>query len=331
MAKKKIGLVGFFGWGNFGDELFLRAHQQHLGDLFELEVIHDIHREPYFSKPVQEMIAPYDAILIGGGDLINPVRVSGLYWQEAFLTKPVFVFGLGVPNVKWSRANVIDVYRRFFQHPNCNLVVARDVESFNWLKTNVDPTCELTWFPDPVCSLKLPAAKKNEDKVLGVVMRSHRSLKEDFSVLRHMLEKAKKMDYQVKHLVLANLKLGKDDFDMARKIARNDEEIIVSESLDYLCQMIGSCSFLASIKFHGLVVATMYGVPTIAMSVTLKNRNFLRMIERPEMLCGYGSEGLSDRLPHSPTRVPQHIIADLATRSGTGYQLLRDKLLEVLS
>ena len=146
-TKKRIGLVGYFGWGNFGDELFLEAHRQHLGGEFELEVIHDLLSEPYFSRPVEEMIAPYDAILIGGGDLINPVRVSGLYWKEAFLTKPVFVFGIGVPSAKWARNDAIDTYRRFFQHPNCHLVVPRDIESYNWIKSNICPSGHLAWPP----------------------------------------------------------------------------------------------------------------------------------------------------------------------------------------
>lgn len=329
-AKKRIGLVGYFGWGNFGDELFLEAHRQHLGEEFELEVIHDLLSEPYFSRPVEEMIAPYDAILIGGGDLINPVRVSGLYWKEAFLTKPVFVFGIGVPSAKWARNDVIDTYRRFFQHPNCHLVVPRDIESYNWIKSNICPSGQLAWFPDPVCSLKLPAATKAKEKTLGVVMRSHRSLSEDLSSVRTMIDKAKDMGYVVKHLVLANLQLGQADLEMARSIAKSDEEIITSESLDSLCTSIASCSLLASIKFHGMVVATMYGVPTIAMSVTPKNRNFLRMIERPEMLRGYTDKDLWKNLSYFPAAIPKQVSEWLAIHSTLGYELLRKKLCEVL-
>lgn len=38
----KIGLVGFFGWGNFGDELFIKAHRQYLGDIATLEPINNL-------------------------------------------------------------------------------------------------------------------------------------------------------------------------------------------------------------------------------------------------------------------------------------------------
>lgn len=328
--KKKIGLVGYFGWGNFGDELFLATHRQHLGHAYDLEVIHDLLGVPYFSKPVEEMIESYDAILIGGGDLLNPIRVSGLYWQEAFLRKPVFVYGIGVPNVKWLRNNVMDVYRRFFQHPNCRLVVPRDVESYNWIKENIALTAHLEWFPDPVCSLRLPAATPPQVKTLGVVMRSHRSLSNDMSAVRVMIDKAKEMGYVVKHLVLANQLLGQADLQMAQSIAMEDEEVVASESLESLCQAVSSCSLIASIKFHGLVVATMYGVPTIAMSVTPKNRNFLRMIERPEMLCGYTNKDLWKKIPYFPAAIPKQVREWLFSRSTEGYELLHSKIRESL-
>jgi len=328
--RKKIGLVGYFGWGNFGDELFLAAHRQHLGDAYDLEVVHDILEAPYFSKSVEKLVEPYDAILIGGGDLINPVRLSGLYWQQAFLKKPVFIYGIGVPNVKWLRANIVDEYRNFFQHKNCRLVVPRDVESYNWIKEKIEPTGHMEWFPDPVCSLRLPTATPPKEKTLGVVMRSHRSVAEDLSHLRVMIDKAKEMGYAIKHLALGNLQLGKADLEMVRSIAQPGEEIVASESLDELCQAISSCSMLASIKFHGLVVASMYGIPTIAMSVTPKNRNFLRMLQRPEMLRSYTDENLWKNLTYFPAGIATQVRDYLAQGSNAGYALLRQKLHEVL-
>ena len=325
--KPKIGLVGYFGWGNFGDELFLKAHQHHLGAEFELEVIHDILEAPYFSRPVEEVVDPCDAILIGGGDLLNPVHVSGLYWKEEFLKKPVFIFGLGVPRSNNYKKDAIDVYRKFFRHPNCKLVVARDEESCNWIKSNIAPTCELVWFPDPVCSLNFPSAMKPQEKTLAVVMRGHRSLSSDLSAVRELIDKAKDMGYLVKHLVLANLKLGLVDLEMARLVAKGDEDIVTPLTLDDMCQCIGSCSLLATIKFHGMVVATMYGIPAIAMSVTPKNRNFLRMIERPEMSCGYTNKDLWKTLSHYPVTIPKKTREWLRDQSSQGYIFLRNRIM----
>src|SRR5690625_97050 len=111
---KKIALVGYFGWGNFGDELFLEVHRQQLAVSYELFVAHDLLEAPYFSRPVSEVVDEADAILIGGGDLLNPLRVSELYWQMEYLRKPTFVYGLGVPNQPFRREHVLAVYQDFF-------------------------------------------------------------------------------------------------------------------------------------------------------------------------------------------------------------------------
>lgn len=321
--KKKIGLVGYFGWGNFGDELFIEAHKQNLSDDFELHVLHDILEEPYFSRPIDEYVEPCDAILIGGGDLINPVRHSPLYWREEYLKKPVFVYGIGVPSAKHRRSEAIEHYRRFFQHPNCKLIVARDIESARWIVENLAPACPVRWFADAVCSLDLPEPTPQTQKTLGVVMRSHRSLAADLSAVRTMVDRAKEMDYKIRHLVLANLVLGKADHDLISSMAQPDEEVVYSESLNEMCQAISSCSMLASIKFHGVIAAAMYGVPSVAMSVTPKNRNFLRMIERPEMLCSYTDPELYKRIPWNPTRIPKAVQSEVRESSLAGYRWLK--------
>ncbi|AXK46198.1 polysaccharide pyruvyl transferase family protein [Brachybacterium saurashtrense] len=325
---KKIALVGYFGWGNFGDELFLTVHRQELGKKYDLFVANDLLEAPYFSRPVSEITDEADAVLIGGGDLLNPLRVSDLYWQTDFLRKPTYVYGLGVPNQPFVRERVLDHYRQFFAHENCKLVVARDEESYNWIKKNLNPGEKLTWYPDPVCAMARPEAKRTEKGVLGVVMREHRSRSQDLGHLHEAIETARGMGYRIRHIALATGALGEGDLALAKELSGPDDEVVHSESLEELCQEISKVELLATIKFHGLVVATMYGVPAIAMSVTPKNRNFLRMIERPEMLVSYTNEGLKDRIHKHPARIHQKVRAQLHRSSRDGYALLREKLEE---
>lgn len=326
MSKKKLLLVGFFGWGNFGDELFLETHRQQLGEEYELIVANDLTTAPYFSRPVDQIVDQVDAVVIGGGDLINPVNISGLYWREEYLRKPVFIFGIGVPNTSRTKPATLAYYRKFMQHENCKLVVARDVESYNWLSANLAPGEKLTWYPDPVCSYARPGKAVSREKTLGVVMREHRSLDQDMSKLRNLIDHAKSMDYRIKHLVLANKELGKKDLERAKLIAQPGEDIFYSESLTEMCTEISSLSALASIKFHGMVVAAMYGIPSIAMSVTPKNRNFLRMIEREEMLQSYTSENLYRHLSWFPAKIPNRTRYWLSKESKRGYAHLKDSL-----
>lgn len=319
-------MVGYFGWGNFGDELFLKAHRQHLGKDYELVVANDLLSAPYFSKPVEELVKDFDGVLIGGGDLLNPLRVSDLYWDMAWLNKPTFIYGLGVPRASFRRENVIAKYKKFVQHDNCKLIVARDVESYEWIKQNLEPGDKLKWYPDPVCALDRPTATPPKEKTLGVVMREHRSLDQDMSHVRKLIDQAKAMDYKIKHLVLATKSLGEGDLKRAQIVAEDGEEIIHSESLDELCTAISSVSALATIKFHGLVVATMYGVPAVAMSVTPKNRNFLRMIERSEMLVSYTDSNLHKHLSHYPARIHQRVRGGLYREAREGYRVLKETM-----
>jgi polysaccharide pyruvyl transferase WcaK-like protein len=321
---KAIGTVGYFGWGNFGDELFLSAHAQALGDKFRLAPVHDLLHEPYFSRPVADVVDDFDGILIGGGDLLNPLRVSQLYWRQEYLRKPVFVYGIGVPDEPFRREPVLDVYREFLHHENCRLIVARDVESYEWMRDTLGIDSKLMWYPDPVCALDLPDPQgPPESKTLGVVMREHRSLEQDLSPLRRMLDEAKSKGYSIRHLVLANKGLGQADLQRAKMIAHPDEEVFHSEDLHEMCRQISACSMIATIKFHGLVVATMYGIPAIAMSDTAKNRNFLRLIERQEMLCKYTDSQLSERISHHPARIHSSVSSALNRHAREGYEVLR--------
>ena len=328
--KKKIALIGYFGWGNFGDELFLSTHHQMLSDTYDLFAANDLTKEPYFSFPVSDLVEKADAFLIGGGDLLNPTRVSPLYWKKEYLEKPVFIYGLGVPRQTHNRPKVIAHYKEFLQHPNCKMVVARDIESYTWIKNNIDPGDKLMWYPDPVCALRRPPATPPKEKTLGVVMREHRSLDPNMQPVQDLITQARDMGYKIKHLVLANMELGKEDMKRAKIIATEGDEIFYSDDLNEMCQAISSCSLLATIKFHGMIVATMYGIPSIAMSVTPKNLNFLRMIERSEMAASYTNPNVKDHLSYYPARIPQLVRGNLYRRSTEGYQVLKKALAEAL-
>ncbi|MBO9453337.1 polysaccharide pyruvyl transferase family protein [Tropicibacter sp. R16_0] len=329
--KKKVALIGYFGWGNFGDELFVSTHRQWLGETYDLFVANDLLRAPYFSFPVEDLVDKADAFLIGGGDLLNPVHASTLYWKMEYLKKPVFIHGLGVDERSFKRAKVLRHYKAFMQHPNCKLIVARDIESQAWIKEHIDPGDDkLMCYPDPVCAFARPAPTPPKEKTLGVVMREHRSLKPDMAPVKDLIATAKGMGYRVKHLVLANKSLGKGDLKRARMIAEEGDEIFYSDSLEDMCQAISSCSILATIKLHGMIVATMYGVPSIAMTDSPKNRNFLRLIDREEMQADYSDPGLKTHLAHHPARIHHLIRNSLHRRAVAGYDVVKQAMAAVL-
>src|SRR5215204_1579567 len=95
MRMARVGIVGYFGWGNYGDELFVKAYR----DLFagcELVTFHNAASDT-LREDAEALIASVDAIVVGGGDLLIPWNVSKIYWDMRYLSKPVHLFGIGVP------------------------------------------------------------------------------------------------------------------------------------------------------------------------------------------------------------------------------------------
>jgi polysaccharide pyruvyl transferase WcaK-like protein len=328
MSELRIGLVGFFGWGNFGDELFLETHQHFLGDLGHVEPINDLTVKPYFTEPVEDVVDRYDAFVIGGGDLLIPWQMSELYWKAEYLRKPVFVAGIGVPTWKTSKPHVVARYKKFLTDPAIRLVLARDVESARWMDREIGLDTPIGAFPDLVCAMKLPqrAARSGESPVLGVVLRHRRTGADDLSKVREMCDDAKAKGYRVRHLVLGSKSVGQLDLEVAQTFAADDEEVVHHESPLDMCAEIGSLDMLASMKFHGTVVASMYGVPSVVMSPTDKSRNFLRLLERPDLLSSFGAETLRKRIPHYPVPVPSATRSRLRRKAVEGYEVLHDAI-----
>ncbi|HVM51635.1 MAG TPA: polysaccharide pyruvyl transferase family protein [Acidimicrobiales bacterium] len=304
-SKPRVGVVGFIGWGNFGDELFMLVHRQFLSADFDVDLLHDRFEKPYFSRPVAEVVDEVDAVVIGGGDLVIPWQLSELYWRRELLERPVFLTGIGVP--RWggySRA-VVDTMKEFIQHPNVRYIGVRDEPSRDWVQRHLQPKIEIDCAPDIVCSLDLPAVQPTDERILGVVTRKRRNEGDDFLWLERLCEKAARLDYRIHHLVLGTGGTGAADEAVEAEFRFPGKQTVRTDDLLELCRAVGRCTALASMKFHGSVVAAMYGVPSLVLSPTDKNRNFMNMIDRPELLSNLSDPHLPDRFSPYLPRIPR--------------------------
>ncbi len=327
MAKKRIGLVGFFGWGNYGDELFIDVYRQWLEPEFEVKVLNDLTVKPYFSRPVADVLAEVDAIVIGGGDLVMPWTVSELYWKREYLDLPVHICGVGVPTWKGSKEPALKYMREFLSHPNIRYFNTRDMESATWIKRNLRPAVEPTHSADLVFALDLPPAEKPDDApILGVVTRDRSGKPDDVSNILRLCEKAKTEGYRIRQIILGTGPVGLRDADRAADLAVPDKEIVRSENIADLSRAIGECTAITSMKFHGTVVAAAYGVPSFVLSPTDKSRNLMRMMERPDLLSSIADKRLADRFTPFCPPIPRSTRHFLKRRAEATLQSLAEAL-----
>jgi hypothetical protein len=290
-ARTVVGLVGFYGFGNYGDELFREVYREHLGDAFELRSILDPARRS-IGQRLGSGVRESDAIVIGGGDIVIPWSSASRYWERSYLRRPVFVAGVGVPT--WREPIPYSVRRLelFFGSPSVRFIGTRDPESSGWIEENLRPRVPVATAPDLVCGLTLPSAVRPPGQpIFGVAVRS-RSEPDDLSHVRALCERAMSLGYRVRRIVLATGNVRRRDLEATDGLGLPDTELISSDDLDVISRSIGECTAMASMKFHGVVVATMYGVPAIATMPTTKTRNFMRRIERQDLLSAYSSRDL---------------------------------------
>lgn len=324
MKKPKIGLVGYFGWGNFGDELFMEVHKEFLSNDYDLEVVHDQLEAPYFSDAAKNKLKDYDGFLIGGGDLVNPNAVSELYWRKEYLEKPVFIHGIGCPNLKVKQSRALSYFNDFFASDSIKHICLRDIESKKYFDSVIKPRKETVTFPDAVFAMTLPSIKRDpKTKILGVVLRSHKSLIGEYEQVRLAVDEAKALGYQVRIIVAAFGPLGEGDLAVSKEFALHDEQVIFSNDLMELSQSIGECSLVLSMKFHALVVGSMYGVPVIQLSSTQKNRNLFRYLQRPDLLGNYHDENLYRKIPPIPAPIHSILVKKIKRDAKFGYDELK--------
>jgi polysaccharide pyruvyl transferase WcaK-like protein len=328
-SRPSVGLVGFYGPGNYGDELFLDVFRQHLGGAVDLRVIFDAPTRPYFHRPVRDAVREHDALLIGGGDLLVPWGLGDRYWLPDYLRRPVHIVGVGVPTWRASKPAVVERLSRFVRHRSVRSIVARDEESAAWIRDHLRPRAEVETAADLVFALDLaPVERPSGPPVLGINVR-WREGGDDYGAVRALADRGRELGYRLRTIVLSTGEVRARDERAFAELAIDgpDVERVASDDLETLTRAIGECSMLASHKFHGTVVATAYGVPAISMSTTDKNRNLLRRLGRPELVCAFDDPALPERLTRDPAPPDPAVRAEMRDAAVTALETLRERLL----
>ena len=312
----RIGVVGYFGWGNYGDELFLQIHHQIFAG-HELITFHDPIKNELLSN-VDQLVESVDAIVIGGGDLLMPWFKSWLYFDERFLTKPVFIFGVGVPDRGISPdPAVLEHYQKFLSHPSVKLFACRDQESIVWIQSHLKLNIEILFYPDMVLSLAFPQCLV-ESRSVGVVLRNQATY--DNVELLKVANLASQFGYSLKLILLGTEGITlADDYQALQHVRIPNCEIVVRDSTLLLSKEIASCKYLLSMRFHGVIAAYKSGVPFISLNIESKFTSFMMQTGNGQYSSYWTDENLStkfERLVYEGTDLSKRTSLSDAAKNG---------------
>lgn len=293
--RPRVGLVGFFGWGNYGDELLLQFWRRVLTPYFEIAPVNDLLAPPYLSAAADDVAQRHDAFVIGGGDLVIPNAVSKLYWKREWLARKVYICGVGVALWRHKQvAEVIDEMAAFFQHPNVQYISARDEQSAAWIRERLQPRVPVVVHPDLAFGLPLPSPREptaDARRTLGISVRQGPySRDNDFSALARLVERARAQNYAIQVLELGSGRQRRRDQRAIRQMPFTPDSVVSSSNVNEISAAIGALDSFATMKFHGLVIALMYGVPALGLVPNTKNVNLLSAIDRPDLIGDLDSE-----------------------------------------
>jgi polysaccharide pyruvyl transferase WcaK-like protein len=218
----------------------------------------------------------------------------------------VFIAGVGVPQSSiWEpNADAIAVMRSFFQHRNVRGISARDPESADWIRAELRPSVPVVEIPDLVCAMDLPRVQRPDGPpIFGIAVR-RRDPPDDLTHMQQLCRRAVELGYRLRKIVLATGRIRDEDLAVTRRLGFDDAELVATDDLAAISRAIGECAVFATMKFHGVVVATMYRVPSIGLMPSAKTIRFARRIGRPGLVSSFADPMLPDRLPADPVPLP---------------------------
>lgn len=324
---KRLAIVGYYGYGNYGDELFLDVFRKYLPN-YEFVFLQDYLRRPFYesAQSLKDKVSGVDAILIGGGDLIIPFYWTDQYFEDQFLEKPIFMHGLGVPTWGGHNDRVVSRLKRFFQSDNIKHIHVRDNESRSWIEKHLDPKIAVDRSPDIICSMDLPPAARSGQSVFGLITRKQKPGEIHWNNIVSLCDKARSLGYRIRHITAATGVIGKEDDGVFEEFEYPGMEMVRTESISEITKSIGECNVLASMKFHGLVVATMFGIPTIGLITVDKFKNFYNTLERRDLQAHHRHDDLADRLQKFMPTIPYFTRYALEEKASASMNELAERI-----
>lgn len=283
----KIAVSGYYGMGNFGDDLFLHTLRQIFND-------HHVYPWTRFLDSGQT-----DAVIIGGGDLITPYSFNAYYFPSIVRNRPLWVYGVGIvdayPEHTWSPDQVAQ-YRSFIS--GAKRAVFRDERSTDIARrAHFHENAETA--PDIVFGYRepsIPIKRFSKKKSIGVCVFAYESfpLENMTNLLIHLIQ----LGYHIVLIPVIHhpgnqfadhqtcLRLQKNITE--KNPGSSIETLPFLQDLDLTYSYIQSVDYLITFKLHPALAALRGGVPVLAFSRMNKVKSLLGSFGLERYYCDYG-------------------------------------------
>jgi polysaccharide pyruvyl transferase WcaK-like protein len=278
----KIGLIGWYGHENAGDERilyclkrFFEGHEFFVTNSFDdaLTKLKDLNR--------------CDFVILGGGGLI--LRGYGIYASLINHIKPRFgCVGISIEAIHKDNIELIEALKK-----KAEFILVRDIKSRIILETHskviVGPDLTFLYpfeITNPVeadiCGVNIRdwpywtwELNSNSYNLIHKLNNYFPILKKIYPFPKWMPERAieilKDNFYDLVPISLYNESLRKSDYELMRNYFDKVDDKFSSE-------VYKSCSYIVGMRLHSLIFACQMGIPFISLSYQPKNQEFCRSV-----------------------------------------------------
>ncbi|MEW5767256.1 MAG: polysaccharide pyruvyl transferase CsaB [bacterium] len=294
---KTVLLSGYYGCGNVGDELILKAILDRFNECDSLEVI-VASADPaqtakdYGVKTIDRRhlkaiffrLRDCQALISGGGGLLQDVTSSrslyyylGIMELAIILGKPVIIYAQGIGPIR----NSINRFITRTVLKRASLITLREEQSAKVLEGLGFNRQDLMVTADPVLSLpSLAPAEKG--KGIGVVIRPLKSRPNLAGRIARILDELAEKFPDIPFTLIPFH--PQYDFDLAQEIKLSMKHkigIFVGYGLSKYIEAIERLDLLIGMRLHALILAAINQVPMVGISIDPKIDSFIQAVDQP--------------------------------------------------
>ena len=258
---KKIFAAGYFGYGNFGDELILDIFTKRMSG-FRVTHVRRMKTKPFTA--IAKIISSGAVVFPGGSVFQDETSSLSLFFYAsviftaALFRKPIFLLDSGFEVRKPLNKKILRLALRL-----ASFISVRDSASFRELRSlglNPLKSADCAFSLEPLaCRGVFPP------ETIGVIPRG----KNDSAKQAMTVCEKKWPDAEFKFAVLRSKDLGQ-----VKRLAGESEPVIIKD-LTRAEKFLGECDFFILAPYHALVLASAAGAAFTALPYSRKITNFL--------------------------------------------------------